>query len=76
MTMNPENWDGYLAAFRTWFLELNSTDPNRFPTGKAEFCLETWQHEAQTIVWKPGNMWHRLLSGNLATCGTDYCLET
>jgi hypothetical protein len=33
MATSPENWDGYLTAFRKYFAELNSTDPNRFPTG-------------------------------------------
>ena len=34
MSINPDNWDGYLAGFRQCFPELNSTDPNRFPKGK------------------------------------------
>ena len=34
MATNPENSEGYIAAFRQYFGELNSTDPNRFPKGK------------------------------------------
>ena len=38
MQINPDNWDDYLAAFRQYFTELNSTDPNRFPTGNQKNC--------------------------------------
>ena len=30
----PENPEGYIIAFRQYFGELSSTDPNRFPTCK------------------------------------------
>ena len=33
MSFNAENWDSYLESFRTYFMELNSTDPNRFSLG-------------------------------------------
>ena len=31
---NSDNWEAYLAAFRSHFRELNATDPDRFPRGK------------------------------------------
>ena len=43
MSINPDNWDGYLAGFRQCFPQLNSTDPNRFPKGKYDQvkCVDT-----------------------------------
>jgi hypothetical protein len=40
MATNPENSEGYIAAFRQYFPELSSTDPNRFPTGKKKFWVQ------------------------------------
>ena len=37
MSFNQQNWDCYLEASQTYFGELNSTDPNRFPIGNIQF---------------------------------------
>ena len=45
MSFNAENWDSYLESFRTYFMELNSTDPNRFSLGL--FVVKTPKHLLQ-----------------------------
>ena len=41
MSFNQQNWDCYLEASQTYFGELNSTDPNRFPTGDVHIPLRS-----------------------------------